>query len=365
MVEELEHTHAQLAEAFEMVPEGLVLLDAQGRYIRWNRKFAELYDTFADKIAVGNSFADSVRAGVERGHYLDAIGREETWLAERLAQHERYQSSSEQHIKGDRWVRVEERRTVDGGRIGVRIDITDLKRREGSSRLLFDENPIPMWVIDRETRRFLAVNNAAMSHYGYSREQFLALTTSDIRPAEDHEKFQHFVRRGDWTQGGASWRHLKSDGSVILVTVYTRPVVHEERPAWLCAIIDITERTRADERVRYMAHHDLLTGLANRALFLEKTNNASERLRQRGEMFAVFMLDLDRFKDVNDSLGHPAGDVLLKDTARRLKSVLGEAEVLARLGGDEFAILQPIMTEGRKEAAALAERIFSRHLGTL
>ena len=151
MVEELEHTHAQLVEAFEMVPEGLVLLDAQGRYVRWNRKFAELYDTFADKIAVGNSFADSVRAGVERGHYLDAIGREETWLAERLAQNESCQSSSEQHIKGDRWVRVEERRTVDGGRIGVRIDITDLKRREGSSRLLFDENPIPMWVIDKET----------------------------------------------------------------------------------------------------------------------------------------------------------------------------------------------------------------------
>jgi diguanylate cyclase (GGDEF)-like protein/PAS domain S-box-containing protein len=356
-VGELEKTHAQLAEAFEIVPEGLVLLDAEGRYVRWNRRFADLCDTFIDKIAVGSSFADSVRAGVERGHYLDAVGREDAWLAERLAQIDRFRSSSEQRLKGDRWVRVEERRRADGGSIGVRIDITDLKRREESSRLLFDENPIPMWVVDKDTRRFLAVNNAAISHYGYGREQFLALTTSDIRPAEDHEKFQHFVRRGNWTQGDAAWRHLKSDGSIILVTVYTRPLVHDERPAWLCAIIDITERSRADERVRYMAHHDLLTGLSNRALFLEKTSNASERLRQRGEMFAVFMLDLDRFKDVNDSLGHPAGDSLLKDTARRLRPVLGEAEVLARLGGDEFAILQPIAKDGRKEAAALAERI--------
>jgi GGDEF domain-containing protein len=115
----------------------------------------------------------------------------------------------------------------------------------------------------------------------------------------------------------------------------------------LSTIIDITEQSRADERVRFMAHHDLLTSLPNRALFLEKTDDAGTRLRQRGEMFAVFMLDLDRFKDVNDSLGHPAGDALLKDTARRLKSVLNEGEVLARLGGDEFAILQPIAADGR------------------
>ncbi len=112
---------------------------------------------------------------------------------------------------------------------------------------------------------------------------------------------------GEYVQGRQPWRHLKSDGTSILVTVYTRPIVRDGRPAWLCAIIDVTERSRADERVRYMAHHDLLTGLPNRSLFLEKTENATERLRQRGEMFAVFMLDLDRFKDVNDSLGTRPG----------------------------------------------------------
>jgi PAS domain-containing protein len=130
MAAEIEQAHAQLVEAFDIVPEGLVLLDAEGRYIRWNRRFADLYDTAIDKIAVGTSFADSIRAGVERGHYLDAVGREEAWLAERLAQNDRYQSSCEQHLSGDRWVRVEERRTANGGSIGVRIDITDLKRRE-------------------------------------------------------------------------------------------------------------------------------------------------------------------------------------------------------------------------------------------
>jgi diguanylate cyclase (GGDEF)-like protein/PAS domain S-box-containing protein len=357
MSEELEQARAQLLEAFEIVPGGLVLVDAEGRYIKWNRQFADLYDTAADMIVAGASFAESVRVGLERGHYLDAIGREEAWLAERFAQNRQSSSSCEQHLVGDRWVRVEERRTATGGSIGIRVDITDLKRREESLRLLFDENPIPMWVVDRETNRFLAVNNAAASHYGYAREQFLELTTFDIRAIEDREEFQHFLRRGNHSQGVTSWPHLKSDGSPILVTVYSRPVEHDGRPATLCAIIDITERSQAEERIRYMAHHDLLTGLPNRAFFLEKTNAAGERLRARGEMFAVFMMDLDRFKDVNDSLGHPAGDALLKDTALRLKSVLGESQVLARLGGDEFAILQPIVSDGRGEAAALAQRI--------
>jgi diguanylate cyclase (GGDEF)-like protein/PAS domain S-box-containing protein len=226
-----------------------------------------------------------------------------------------------------------------------------------SFRLLFDENPIPMWVVDQDTHKFLAVNNAAVSHYGYSRERFLEITPFDIRPPEDREEFRHFVLKGDWTQGGTPRRHVKADGSLITVVVYARTIVHDGRPAWLSAIIDITERNRAEERIRYMAHHDLLTGLPNRALFLERTESASARLRQRGDRFAVFVLDLDRFKDVNDSLGHPAGDAILKDTARRLKSVLDEAEVLARLGGDEFAILQPIGADGREDAAAFAERI--------
>src|SRR2546430_994681 len=86
------------------------------------------------------------------------------------------QSSHEQQLPGDRWVRIEERRTSDGGSIGIRVDITDLKRSEASFRLLFEENPLPMWVADADTRRLLAVNAAMCSHYGYRREEMLSMS---------------------------------------------------------------------------------------------------------------------------------------------------------------------------------------------
>ena len=108
-----------------------------------------------------------------------------------------------------------------------------------------------------------------------------------------------------------------------------------------------------------MARHDLLTGLPNRTNFMEKLEEAGARLRRRHETFTVFMLDLDRFKNVNDSLGHPAGDALLRETADRLKTALRETDLVARLGGDEFAIIQAGEADQRGAAVELAKRIIA------
>src|ERR1700719_1874688 len=111
MADELQRTHARLLDAFKLVPEGLVLLDAEGKYVLFNDKFLELHDTAADTIAVGRSFADSIDAGVERGHYLGAIGREQEWLAERRQRGAQDRCSNEHHLRGDRWVRINQCRT--------------------------------------------------------------------------------------------------------------------------------------------------------------------------------------------------------------------------------------------------------------
>jgi diguanylate cyclase (GGDEF)-like protein/PAS domain S-box-containing protein len=125
---------------------------------------------------------------------------------------------------------------------------------------------------------------------------------------------------------------------------------------WVATYQDITERRRAEARISHMAHYDSLTNLPNRVLFHEKVERAAERLGPTGVPFAVLCLDLDRFKVINDTLGHPIGDALLKGVADRLRGCLRETDVVARLGGDEFAVLN--MEARQPQAAeALAQRI--------
>jgi diguanylate cyclase (GGDEF)-like protein len=124
---------------------------------------------------------------------------------------------------------------------------------------------------------------------------------------------------------------------------------------WIATHEDVTERIRNEERVAYMARHDSLTGLPNRLHFRERTEEALPLLR-RGEDFAILCIDLDHFKEVNDTLGHPSGDKLLKLVADRLRQNVRETDILARLGGDEFAVVQT-MLQHPEEVTVLASRI--------
>jgi diguanylate cyclase (GGDEF)-like protein/PAS domain S-box-containing protein len=473
--------HDRLVEALEVVPEGIALMDADDRLVLWNRHYAETY-SLTEKIVAGMRFEDILRDGLARGQYADAIGREEEWLAERLARHRLPSNRFEQRLSTGRYIVVEERRTADGGNIGLRLDVTEMKEREESFRLLFNSNPVPMLVIDATTLRFLDVNEAALAHYGYSRERFLAMTALDIRRPEEHAAFSEFMQRSRGTQGEKTWHHLKADGTEILVTVYSTNLAYAGVEARLAAVVDVTERTRAEgqlleqkrlmdtaienmsqgllmfdadarltlcnrrylemyglspgvvkpgctlrelldersrsgsfsedpeqysrtilesvaagkarshmaelgdrtfhvvsrpmagggwlatheeiteqkqaeARIHYLAHHDMLTGLPNRAAFNEFLAKALERAAAQHGQLAVISADLDRFKEVNDVFGHAMGDAVLQELSRRFKDVSGNA-FLARLGGDEFLL---VLTEGPQPAAAelLAARLMS------
>jgi diguanylate cyclase (GGDEF)-like protein len=129
--------------------------------------------------------------------------------------------------------------------------------------------------------------------------------------------------------------------------------------SWVVTHEDISERLRAEEKVAYMAHHDALTDLANRTQFVSRIEYELARTRRSDETFAVFMLDLDRFKEVNDSLGHPIGDLLLRAVAGRLREATRDSDTVARIGGDEFAILQTLAGQAMEEITTLAERLLS------
>src|ERR1700756_789943 len=178
---EARKSHERLREAIEILPQGIVFLDGEGRYILWNKKYAEIYSGSSDLFEQGARLADTIRVGVARGDYPEAIGREEEWIAERLEKLTQPGERHEQKLADGRVILIEERKTEDGGVIGLRVDITELKQSEASFRLLFDSNPVPMIVCAMDGEHIFAVNDAAVAHYGYGRGDFEKLTIHSLQ----------------------------------------------------------------------------------------------------------------------------------------------------------------------------------------
>ncbi len=146
--------------------------------------------------------------------------------------------------------------------------------------------------------------------------------------------------------------HLLENGTVLYVA--HRPMAGG---GWVSTFEDVTERQQAQDRIAHMAHHDSLTDLPNRSLFWERTTLALSQLGSEQRPFAVLYLDLDRFKEVNDTLGHSVGDVLLELVAERLKKAVPASDLVARLGGDEFAILHVPGYQAPLDITSIAERL--------
>jgi diguanylate cyclase (GGDEF)-like protein/PAS domain S-box-containing protein len=213
-------------------------------------------------------------------------------------------------------------------------------RQREEYRLLFEGNPHPMWIFDQETMKFLKVNAAAVAHYGYSEEEFLAKSLREIRPPEDIPRLEHrLMDAGEGTLHTGPWTHVLKDGSRIQVEIASQPIEFDGRRARFSLVQDITERQQLYERLLYQAHHDILTGLPNRLLLkdrMEQMLAASERL---GQLAAVLCIDLDRFKLVNDTYGHHVGDSCLQQVATSLREKLRTTDTIARSGGEEFIVL--------------------------
>ena len=351
-IAEARKSHERLREAIDILPQGIVFLDADGRYILWNKKYSEIYNRSSDLFKPGARLQDTIRIGVERGDYPEAIGREEEWIAERLTRLYQPGERHEQILADGRCILIEERLTEGGGIIGLRVDITELKQREASVRLLFDSNPVPMIVCALDDERILGVNDAAVEHYGYSRAEFEKLTIRSVQAFESEPPWSG--DRSSDEQTARTWKHVRADGTLIDLAIYSRQMIYGDRPAVMLALMDITERKRAEARLAFMAQHDGLTGLPNRNLLRQHMDEILLHTRRSSDKAAVLVLGLDNFKAVNDTLGHGIGDKLLRGVAKRLRSTLREEDILARLNSDEFAIVQSGLT--RPEDVVLLSR---------
>ena len=387
---------------------------------------------------------------------------------------------------------------------GVTLDITRRKQAEEGLRssfgMLFANNPLPMWAYDRDTLKFLAINDAAVDLYGYSREEFLSMRITDVCTTEEVDRLliDMLRNRGAFERSG-EWRHRAKDGTLIDVEITSHTLEYDRRKAslvmadniterkraerqlreaevrfrtlveqipavtyvaqmdadrsaiymspqaqdmlgysqaewrtlpglwtsllhqddredvlraseeanrsgepfvveyrmtardghvvwvrdeailmedehgkpqfWQGVMVDITDRKQAEGEIAFLAYHDRLTGLPNRAMFQEVLDLSLARARRQGMSCAVLHVDLDNFKLVNDSLGHAAGDELLRQLSGRLKETVRESDLVSRAGGDEFLILLSDMEgtpadadEGARNSALLAAESLARRV---
>jgi len=205
--------------------------------------------------------------------------------------------------------------------------------------ILFNGNPLAIWIYDATTFQFLDANESALSQYGYTREDFLQLTLSDVVLSTQQPSLES--DGGDRLRSPANvvQRHLRSDGTQIDVAVRSNDVSYGGKPCKLVIAEDVTERRHVDAELIQMAHHDALTGLPNRMLLSDRMAQALSTAQRLKHKTAVISIDLDHFKKVNDWYGHAIGDAYLKHVAGLLTSRLRGMDTVARMGGDEFAIV--------------------------
>ena len=229
-------------------------------------------------------------------------------------------------------------------------------------------------VADARTGRIVLWNPAASRIFGYSRPEALGLCVEALIPPDLRDRHRaglaHYRETGTGRYVGSDapleLPALRKGGEEIFVELSLSaigPADHgPDGGHYALAIIrDVTERKRLEEKLAYLAYHDGLTGLANRAAFLERLEGAIVRADREGSGVAILYLDLDRFKEVNDAFGHDAGDELLRAVAERLrKAVRFEAHSVARLGGDEFCAMLEGVADA-EEAENVASRV-AKHL---
>ena len=261
----------------------------------------------------------------------------------------------------------------DGKLIGAVVTFVDIsERRQNEQDLLrfraaLDSSVDAIYLIDPRQMKFVDANRAGWEVLGYNRYELLQMGPLDLAAEYSRMAIEHEIERLlKYTTENAVIEtvHQRKDGSsfpveISLQALSTSDGDGQDTPLLVALARDITEHKQNEAELNRLAYYDMLTGLPNRLLFNDRLHQAAVDAKRRGRFVALILLDIDRFKVVNDTMGHVAGDQLLQEMARRLKNSVREGDTIARLGGDEFALVFADIAEVR-DVAQLAQTMLSR-----
>ena len=228
--------------------------------------------------------------------------------------------------------------------------------KEEEYRKIFNDHKAVMLMIDIETGEIVDANNSATEFYGWTKEEFIKMKITDINTLSKSEVYNEMERARINNKNYFNFKHRLADGSIRDVEVYSGEIISGRRPRLFSIIHDITKRKEAEEKIKNLAFYDSLTTLPNRRMFSEFLGKAIIQGEKEKFKVALLNIDLDHFKNVNDSFGHHIGDVLLTRVAERLRKNLRKNNIICRLGGDEFAVILEGFSD-RKEINYVSNRI--------
>lgn len=359
-----------LYHALDAAPDGFVFYDSDDRMVLCNARYLECYPHSADLMVPGVTFEEVVHEGMKRGQFPAAKGQEEAWIAQRLEAHRNPGAPFEQQLPGGRWVRIQERRTRDGGTVGFRTDITELKEREFALQHLAAKEQ------EARDRLFDAIEALPDGFVFFDADDRLEMSNSRYREIygasgeliEPGISFEEILRRGVATgqYPAAKGREEAYIAERLSAHRNPRAPIEQELPGgrWLRILerktrdggtvgfrTDITELKEREFALQRLATTDPLTGAMNRRRFMEAADRELRRARRYGAPLSVALIDIDWFKRINDNHGHAVGDKVLRRLVQEMNTTLREHDLVCRYGGEEFAILFPETDGAHAEVA--------------
>lgn len=348
------------------MPQGISVFDENLRLRVWNRGFIEALDLPPEAIHEGIHFSDVIRIPVARGDYGQGDSKQLVErITARIGEFEAHRFE-ETRPNGRSYLIENEPLFIGELAAGVISTYTDISEqrasaeREQLAQKVYTHTPAGIIFTD-EAHRILSINPATTQMTGYEAFELLGQTIYGLITLDEEQTQDAFERdlvlKSSW-QGELEVTRKNGDNFPAGTRVNRVDDPQSGMPAhyvWILA--DITERKQSEERMRHIAQHDALTGLPNRMALLMRLAQLLPEARRHGWKIAMMFLDLDRFKIINDTLGHQIGDEMLREVACRLSAVVRETDFVARLGGDEFVIILPGISSAADAAVVAGKAI--------
>lgn len=352
---------AQIRLIYDTASVAIFDVNMQGVITHANQRMAEMFACPLEHL-IGSEYVAHIHPserGVGRQRMLDLMASKVASVD--LERHYWREDGSEflGHLTG-RQILDAQGRPV--GLVGVIMDVTERRQLEEVQLLastVLNAVGEGVLVTDAENR-IISVNPAFTKITGYSKQEALGkdprmLSSGTHGPEYYQEMWDKLGELGSW-QGEI--RNRRKNGEIFVEWLSINQVHNEHGTLkyHVAVFSDISDRKKAEMRIQHLAHHDLLTDLPNRTLFSDRLQQSLAKARRDKTHMALMYLDLDKFKPVNDTLGHAMGDLLLKDAAKRMRHSVRESDTVARIGGDEFVILLP-SADSEHDALVVAEKL--------